>query len=112
MVRSPARDIERLKIDSGAIESVGYSEDRETLAIEFKSGHVFHYAGVSLATFEAFAQAESKGKFYAHNVRGKLASTCMTGKCPACGAIGYVAEVCSTCESGATVREIDRVHKP
>lgn len=108
MVRSSARDIERIPIDSSAFESVGYDESRQTLAIEFKSRHVFHYTGVTVEQFEAFALSASKGRFYAQQIRGKVPSTPMTGKC-GCGLIGYIGEECTECHG--PVREIDRVHK-
>lgn len=109
---SEARTIDRLKIDSSNISSVGYYEKRRVLAVQFlASGLVLHYDDVPIDTFEDFARAESRGSFYAKNIRGKFKARVMSGLCPKCAAWGYVGEQCEGC-GGATIREVDRTHKP
>lgn len=108
---SEARSIERLAIDSSNLRSVGYSSDRRVLAIEFGSGLVLHYDNVPAELFEEFGQAESRGRFYAHRIKGKFPARTMTGLCPKCAHQGYIGEQCDHCKA-ATVREIDRTHKP
>lgn len=109
---SEARTIERLPVDSSNLKSIGYSADRQVLAIEFaSSGLVLHYDNVPLDVFERLGAAESRGRFYAKEIKGKYSARTMTGLCPACGLTGYVGERCDEC-GGATVRAIDRTHKP
>ena len=106
---SEARTIPRLPIDSSGIKSIGYAEDRQILAVEFHSGSVIHYDNVTLDTFEALGAAESRGKFYSREIKGKFSGRAMTGLCPQCKAAGYIGEPCE-CQMGV-VREIDRTHK-
>lgn len=108
---SEARTIERIEIDSSNLKSVGYDADRRIMAVEFlSSGHVLHYDGVGPDVFEAFGLAESRGKFYAKQIKGKFSARPMTGLCPRCAFLGYIGEQCEHCKE-ATVREIDRTHK-
>lgn len=108
---SEARSIERMPIDSSAMKSVGYCPSREVLAIEFHSGLVIHYDGVTQEAFEAFAATESRGRAYAASIKGKYPARVMTGLCQRCAKPGYVGEQCEHCKL-APVLPIDRVHKP
>lgn len=109
---SEARLIERYKIDSSNISSAGYSADRRVLAIQFlNSGLVLHYYDVPPEVFDDFGKAISRGAFYAKNIRGKFTAKPMSGLCPKCAAWGYIGERCEDCGT-ATIREIDRTHKP
>lgn len=111
-----ARTIERLAIDSSNLRAVGYDEQRQILSVEFhptagnELGSIFHYYSVPIAVFEEMGQAESRGRFYAQNIRGKFTGKPMTGKCPECGAVGLIGEACGYCDAGV-IREIDRTHK-
>lgn len=104
-----ARTIERLPIDSSNLKSVGYDEARGILAVEFQSGAIFHYYQVPLHVFEDMGSADSRGRYYAKEIRGKFVGKPMTGKCGDCGAQGLIAEKCEYCAVGV-VREIDRQH--
>jgi len=55
--------MERQTITSGQIKSFGYDYETEDLEIEFISGLIYRYLKVPLNTYEAFVEAESKGKF-------------------------------------------------
>lgn len=111
-----ARTIERLPIDSSNLKAVGYDVERQILSVEFhptagnELGSIFHYYGVPLTLFEDMGVAESRGRFYATQVRGKFTGKPMTGKCPECGAVGLIGEACGYCDAGV-IREIDRTHK-
>jgi len=111
VIRSAARDIDRYAVDSSNLKSVGYDESRQTLAVEFASGNVYHYAGVPTEVFEELSLSKSLGQFYAKNIKGKFASTVMTGICPTCLKLGYIGESCETPECSGTVLEVDRQHK-
>ena len=107
---SEARTIERLEIDSSNLKSVGYSADRQVLAVEFRSsGHVLHYDNVPAEVFEELGRAPSRGVFYAKQIKGKFSARPMTGLCPKCAHLGYIGEQCEHCKK-AIVREIDRRH--
>lgn len=105
-----ARTIVRYDIDSSNLKSAGYDEARGILAVEFQSGAIFHYYQVPLQVFEDFGAAESRGRYYAKEIRGKYHGVAMTGKCPACGAMGLIGEKCDSCRE-AEVRAVDRQHK-
>jgi hypothetical protein len=112
---SEARLVPRLPIDSSNIASVGYSEARRVLAIEFLSSRLFlHYYEVPPEVFEAFGLAPSRGAFYAKQIRGKFTAKPMSGLCPKCAAWGYIGERCEGIDGAACdgiVREVDRTHK-
>lgn len=96
---------------SSNIIGFGYDLTRHTLAIEFKSGDIWHYPGVPYDLAEQFSEAESKGKFYVANIKGKFeAAAKMTGKCPACNDKGWIGEACKDCGSQRYVREERPVH--
>jgi hypothetical protein len=59
----------RVPVESSSIKSVGYESDTETLSVEFCSGAVYEYAGVSQFTYDSFMASESKGHFFAVFVR-------------------------------------------
>jgi hypothetical protein len=82
---------------SSNLAAYGYDGPKQILAVEFKGGDIFHYAGVPLEVALAFLQAESKGSFYAQQIRGKYQGQKMTGHCPACGALGWVGDRCEDC---------------
>lgn len=83
---------------SSNLAAGGYDASRRILAIKFKSGIVFHYAGVGQTLATEFYLAESKGKFYATKIRGKFEAERMTGQCPKCGDLhGYIGDVCDDC---------------
>lgn len=84
-------------ITSSNLAAIGYDPQKNILAIEFKGGDVFHYAGISLEMALDFYSAPSRGSFYAKNIRGKFEGALMTGRCPACGSIGRVGERCDDC---------------
>lgn len=51
----------RTPVESSSIKAVGYEADTETLEIEFSSGAVYQYAGVTQFTHDQFMAASSKG---------------------------------------------------
>lgn len=56
---------------STSIAAIGYEPSTMVLAIQFKGGGVYHYAGVSLEIVDQLRAAESVGKFYMQQIRGK-----------------------------------------
>lgn len=59
-------------VDSSTLAAVGYDAVRKLLRLEFCSGAVYHYVGVSAAVHEALLNARSKGSFFNRSIRGRL----------------------------------------
>lgn len=102
--------ITRAAVESSNLVSVGYNKARQVLAVEFKSGDIFHYTGVDEELATKFLEADSLGAFYSRNIKGKISAMKMTGQCRSCGSSskGLLGERCATC--GDTIIEVDRLH--
>jgi len=65
--------MQRTKVESSNISAVGYDLTRGVLEIEFTSGSVYQYIGVSLPVYREFmrrkSSGESIGKYFHSNVR-------------------------------------------
>lgn len=59
----------RVRVTSSDIRSIGYDEATETLEIEFMSGGIYQYYAVPAIVFEGLTSAPSIGKFFHSNVR-------------------------------------------
>lgn len=92
-----ADGIGREAIESSNLASIGYAEDRQVCAVEFRSGLILHYSGISLEMFTEFYCAQSLGQFYNRRIKGKFPAETMTGPCKACGANGIVDTLCTDC---------------
>lgn len=64
----------RRLVDSSAIRSLGYDPASQTLEVEFQSGSVYDYFGVTSRLWASFQAAPSKGKFFARKIRGRFPS--------------------------------------
>lgn len=74
---NPVPTITYTPCESSQISGFGYDAATQTLGVEFPGkgpapGSRYHYAGCSQALYDEFASAESKGKFFGANIRGKL----------------------------------------
>lgn len=58
-------------VTSSQVKAIGYDQATKTLAIKFNSGGVYHYDNVEPEKHTAFMAAESKGKFFGKEIRGK-----------------------------------------
>ena len=92
-------------VTSSNLAAVGYDLERKVLACTFRSGDVWHYAGVPQELAQACFEAESKGKFYSLHIKGKFAAEKMTGKCDQCGDKGLIGATCTDCGTGTYARE-------
>lgn len=92
-----------LPVVSSNLEAIGYDDRTRILAVQFRSGHIHHYAGVAAETALELLGAESKGKYYAATIKGRYQAERMTGVCPDCGDIGRLAETCADCGCAAYV---------
>jgi len=67
--------IERIKVESSNIESIGYDEESKTLIVEFKSGSTYSYIGVPSIVFKKMLESDSKGKFLNNNIKPVFLAT-------------------------------------
>ena len=61
--------MKRAPVQSSNIASVGYDPATSTLEIEFHSGGVYQYLGVSREVYEGLMKAASKGSYFHHNIK-------------------------------------------
>lgn len=59
-------------VTSSMFQGIGHDPVANELTVRMKNGKVYKYAGVNAEAFEAFANAESLGKHFAANIRGKF----------------------------------------
>lgn len=57
---------------SSQVKAFGHDPATNTLAVEFNSGGLYHYAGVPAEVFEEMKKAESVGRFLGQSIKGKF----------------------------------------
>lgn len=80
---------------SSNLAGLGYEDG--TLAVKFKSGHIFHYPNVPDRLWREMSVLPSKGTFYAREIKGRFKGEKVTGECPKCADIGYLGLTCGDC---------------
>lgn len=96
----PETEIPQTLVESTFLKSAGYSAEAETLAIAFRDGTVIHYGNVKPEIWDAFNEAQSKGRFFHQVIRGRYVGHKLeppAGTCPACGAPGPLHTPCEEC---------------
>ncbi len=64
--------MKREPVDSTAIKSIGYNEDKQILEVEIlETGRIYKYFNVPLEEYLDFIEAPSLGKFYSMNVKDR-----------------------------------------
>ena len=66
--------IKRVPVESSALAQVGYSKRLRALEIEFRNGAIYRYLEVEPELYEGLINAQSKARFYDHNIRRKYRS--------------------------------------
>jgi len=61
----------RQSINSSAISSVGYDEQRSVLEVEFEGGAIYDYFDVPPKVYNELLKAPSKGRFVSMRVRDR-----------------------------------------
>ena len=86
-------------VTSTALAAIGYDLEAQQLAVQFPSGHIWHYSNVPLSVWEAFQAVPSKGKFWNAEIKksGQFTAEKVTGVCGRCGDIGLLEQPCSDC---------------
>jgi hypothetical protein len=64
--------MERTQVKSSSIRSVGYDPAAKILEVEFASGAIYRHHDVPPEIYVDLLSAESVGKFYGANLRGKF----------------------------------------
>ncbi len=64
--------MERTRVSSSNIRSIGYDVQDETLEVEFVNGGIYQYFGVPQPIYERFMAASSKGRFFSTHIRNKF----------------------------------------
>ncbi len=59
----------RTAVESATMLSVGYDSLEQVLEIEFTSGAIYQYLEVPATVFEELMGAESKGRYFNHEIR-------------------------------------------
>jgi len=66
-------------VESSQVAAVGYDPSGKVLAVQFKAkagpGSIYHYADVPPDVYQGMLAAESCGKFFGANIRGKFEFT-------------------------------------
>jgi hypothetical protein len=60
-----------MEVDSTAIREIDYDAEGEKLFVRFASGEHYVYSGVPDAVWRAFEAADSKGRFFQAEIRGR-----------------------------------------
>ena len=61
--------MDKQRVSSSTVISIGYDERTQTLEIEFGSGRVYQYYGVPDRIHDEIMQAPSKGQFFNTYIR-------------------------------------------
>ena len=62
--------MERQKVSSSNISSIGYHAETQTLEIEFLNGAIYQYFDVPKHVFEELMRAPSHGQYLAKYIKG------------------------------------------
>jgi hypothetical protein len=63
--------MERQSVSSSNIRSVGHDTESRLLEVEFTSGSVYQYAGVTDSVYAALLRAASKGQYLNANIKDR-----------------------------------------
>jgi len=73
-IASSDESITMLPVSSAMAKSIGYSEETETLQIEFSSRAVYQYSDVEPEIWESLQDADSTGSFFNSEIKGYYSS--------------------------------------
>ena len=58
-----------MQVESEAIREIDYDAERAKLFVTFKDGDLYVYVGVPGEVHRSFINADSKGRFFAYEIR-------------------------------------------
>lgn len=79
-IPSSDESITMIPVSSAMAKSIGYSEETETLQIEFSSGAVYQYSDVEPEIWESLQDADSTGSFFNSEIKGGYSSRRLDGQ--------------------------------
>ena len=59
-------------MESRAFQAAAYAERQALLCLLFRSGEVYRYFDVPRGQYQEFLAAESKGRYFGRNIRGRF----------------------------------------
>jgi hypothetical protein len=59
-------------VESSALQAAAYVERRALLYLLFRSGEVYRYFEVPRWPYQEFLAADSKGRYFGRNIRGRF----------------------------------------
>lgn len=62
--------MEREKVSSSLVRSVGYDPDAQLLEVELTDGKIYQYQDVPEQTYQGLMEAASYGRYFNQHVRG------------------------------------------
>ena len=65
----------RQVVDSSSLRSIGYDRATATLEVEFRSGGIYQYEGVTVEIWNQLRNATSIGRFFQDQVRDHFPTT-------------------------------------
>jgi hypothetical protein len=66
--------MQRVHLESNLLKTAAYQDQLDFLELEFRSGVVPHYFGVSALTYQELLRAESKGGYFNRHIRNCFAT--------------------------------------
>lgn len=63
--------MERQRVSSSNLASVGYDADSSVLEVEFHGGEIYQYSGVPQEIYQRLMRASSHGSYFYRNIRDK-----------------------------------------
>ncbi len=63
--------MERQRVSSSNLHSVGYDPNTSTLEVEFRSGTIYQYFGVPEHVYDGLIKAGSKGSYLNTHIRDR-----------------------------------------
>jgi hypothetical protein len=61
-----------MPLESSVFTSVAYLRGKHVLCLKFHSGEIYCYFGFSPEQYEEFLGADSKGRYFARNIRDRF----------------------------------------
>src|SRR5687768_2279843 len=71
--------VKRESVNSTNLRSIGYHRGLRVLEIEFHSGSIYRYREVPLNAYAALIRADSKGRHFSRQIRGRYEFKRMDG---------------------------------
>jgi hypothetical protein len=63
--------MERIRVKSSNICSIGYDSNNSLLEIEFMNGSIYHFYGIHRNIFDGLMNAQSHGRYFASMIKNE-----------------------------------------